>query len=84
MKDLMFTNVQKNAELKECVQKFTQRLVAERQEAKFSQEFMAEWLGISTRKLQMMEKREVIDLPKLFEYAEKFGVDITIIANFEK
>jgi ribosome-binding protein aMBF1 (putative translation factor) len=84
MKDLIFTNVQKNAELKECTQKFTERLVTERQQAKFSQEFMADWLGISTRKLQMMEKCEVIDLPKLFKYAEKFGVDITIIANFEE
>jgi ribosome-binding protein aMBF1 (putative translation factor) len=84
MKDLIFTNVQKNAEFKECVQIFTQRLVNERQQAKFSQEFVAEWIGISTRKLQMMEKCQVVDLPKLFEYAEKFGIDITIIANFEK
>lgn len=83
MKDLIFTNVQKNAEFKKFTQKFTQILVKERKEAKFTQEFMAEWLGISTRKLQMMEKCKTIDLPTLLNYAEKFGIDITIITNFD-
>lgn len=53
-------------------------------DGKFSENEMAEWLGISRSKFRRIESGVVMDFAVLIKYCEKFGTTLTIIANFDE
>ena len=57
------------------------KLIQERKESKFSQEFMADWLGVSRKKLNEFEKGK-IDYYLLCQYADKLSIDIELTMNY--
>ncbi len=83
MSNLILSNVRNLEQLKEANLQIVQKLKQERLTANFSEVFMAEWLGISRGKLREFERGK-IDFELMINYAEKFGVDLSIILNFEE
>ena len=57
------------------------KLIQERKESKFSQEFMADWLGVSRKKLNEFEKGK-IDFFLMCHYADKLSIDIELTMNY--
>jgi len=57
------------------------KLIQERKESKFSQEFMAEWLGVSRKKLNEFERGK-IDFELMCRYADKLTIDIELTMNY--
>ena len=57
------------------------KLIQERKESKFSQEFMAEWLGVSRKKLNEFERGK-IDFDLMCHYADKLSIDIELTMNY--
>lgn len=57
------------------------KLIQERKESKFSQEFMAEWLGVSRKKLNEFENGK-IDFFLMCHYADKLSIDIELTMNY--
>lgn len=57
------------------------KLIQERKESKFSQEFMADWLGVSRKKLNEFENGK-IDYYLLCQYADKLSIDIELTMNY--
>lgn len=57
------------------------KLIQERKESKFSQEFMAEWLGVSRKKLNEFERGK-IDFELMCHYADKLSIDIELTMNY--
>ncbi len=57
------------------------KLIQERKESKFSQEFMAEWLGVSRKKLNEFERGK-IDFELMCNYADKLTIDIELTMNY--
>jgi DNA-binding XRE family transcriptional regulator len=57
------------------------KLIQERKESKFSQEFMADWLGVSRKKLNEFEQGK-IDYYLLCHYADKLSIDIQLTMNY--
>jgi DNA-binding XRE family transcriptional regulator len=56
-------------------------LIKERKESKFSQEFMADWLGVSRKKLNEFEQGK-IDFFLMCHYADKLSIDIQLTMNY--
>jgi DNA-binding XRE family transcriptional regulator len=56
-------------------------LIKERKESKFSQEFMADWLGVSRKKLNEFEQGK-IDFFLMCHYADKLSIDIELTMNY--
>ena len=56
-------------------------LIKERKESKFSQEFMADWLGVSRKKLNEFEQGK-IDYYLICHYADKLSIDIQLTMNY--
>lgn len=83
MSNLILSNVRNIEQLKEANLQIVQKLKQERLTANFSEVFMAEWLEISRGKLREFERGK-IDFELMIRYAEKFGVDLSIILNFEE
>lgn len=52
-------------------------LIQIRKEAKFTQEFMAEWLNVSRKKINEFENG-AIDFVLMINYADKLSVDIKL------
>ncbi len=75
MNDLTKVEVRNIVHLKEFVQKNVQQLVDIRKEAGFSQEFIAEWLGVDRRKIMALESGS-LDIELICLYADKLDVDI--------
>lgn len=57
------------------------KLIQERKESKFSQEFMADWLGVSRKKLNEFERGK-IDFFLMCHYADKLSIDIELTMNY--
>ena len=57
------------------------KLIQERKESKFSQEFMADWLGVSRKKLNEFENGK-IDFFLMCHYADKLSIDIELTMNY--
>ena len=57
------------------------KLIQERKESKFSQEFMADWLGVSRKKLNEFENVK-IDFFLMCHYADKLSIDIELTMNY--
>jgi DNA-binding XRE family transcriptional regulator len=56
-------------------------LIKERKESKFSQEFMADWLGVSRKKLNEFEQGK-IDFFLMCHYADKLSIDIELTIKY--
>jgi len=56
-------------------------LIQERKESKFSQEFMADWLGVSRKKLNEFEQGK-IDFFLMCHYADKLSIDIELTIKY--
>lgn len=59
------------------VNEIVTNLIQIRKEAKFSQQFMADWLKVSRKKLNEFENGS-FDFDLMINYAEKLSVEITI------
>ena len=57
------------------------KLIQERKESKFSQEFMADWLGVSRKKLNEFERGK-IDFFLMCHYADKLSIEIELTMNY--
>ena len=76
----MNENVTKKLQVYEQCNKIVAELIAIRKQANLSQEFMAEWLGVSRKKISEFENGN-FDFYLMVEYADKLSVDIEI--NFK-
>jgi DNA-binding XRE family transcriptional regulator len=76
----METDVSKNIQGLENYRLIVAKLIQERKEAKFSQEFMADWLGVSRKKLNEFEKGK-IDFYLMCHYADKLSLDIQVLCS---
>jgi DNA-binding XRE family transcriptional regulator len=76
----METDVTKKLQGLENYRLIVAKLIQERKEAKFSQEFMADWLGVSRKKLNEFEKGK-IDFYLMCHYADKLSLDIQVLCN---
>jgi DNA-binding XRE family transcriptional regulator len=56
-------------------------LIKERKESKFSQEFMADWLGVSRKKFNEFEQGK-FDFELMCHYADKLSIDIQLTMNY--
>ena len=57
------------------------KLIQERKESKFSQEFMADWIGVSRKKLNEFERGK-IDFFLMCHYADKLSIEIELTMNY--
>lgn len=74
-------DVQNNVQFQNNFKEVVQKIVQIRKEAKFSQEFMAEWLNVDRRKIMALESGALIDYDLLYRYADKFDIQLTININ---
>ena len=73
----MNENVIDMLQVYEQCNKIVTDLIAIRKQANLSQEFMAEWLGVSRKKMNEFEKGD-FDFKLLAKYADKLSVTINI------
>ena len=52
-----------------------------RKQARFSQEFMAEWIGTTRKSIVDLENRRRVKIGLLLMYADKLSIDVKL--NFE-
>ena len=74
-------SVQDNLQGLKNYQSVVTKLIQERKESKFSQEFMADWLGVSRKKLNEFENGK-IDFFLMCHYADKLSIDIELTMNY--
>lgn len=74
----MNTDVTEKLLIYEDCNKIVTDLIRIRKDAKFSQEFMADWLRVSRKKLNEFENGS-FDFDLMVNYASKLSVDIKII-----
>ena len=74
-------SVQDNLQGLKNYQSVVAKLIQERKESKFSQEFMADWLGVSRKKLNEFENGK-IDFFLMCHYADKLSIDIELTMNY--
>ena len=77
----MNKNVTENIQGLKNYQLVVTKLIQERKESKFSQEFMADWLGVSRKKLNEFENGK-IDFFLMCHYADKLSIDIELTMNY--
>lgn len=73
----MNENVTEITQIQTKCNKIVTDLIKIRKAAKFSQEFMAEWLNVSRKKLNEFENGK-FDFDLMVRYATKLSVDIEI------
>ncbi len=78
---LMNKNVTESVQGLQNYQSIVSILIQERKESKFSQEFMADWLGVSRKKLNEFEQGK-IDFFLMCHYADKLSIDIQLTMNY--
>lgn len=84
MKDINIFDVSNLKQLKELNLFTVSKLKRIRIDARFSENEMAEWLGISRSKLRRIEGGIVLDFSLLIKYCEKFSTTLTIIVNLDE
>lgn len=70
-------NVTEKIQPIEICKTYVTELIQTRKEAHISQQFMADWLGVSRKKLNEFESG-AFDFELFCEYCDKFGVQILI------
>lgn len=70
-------NVTEKIQPIEVCRNYVTELIHTRKEAKLSQQFMAEWLGVSRKKIVHFESGK-FDFELFFLYCDKFDVEILI------
>lgn len=73
----MNKNVTEKLHIYEACNKIVTELIKIRKDAKFSQEFMSDWLNVSRKKLNEFENGN-FDFDLMVNYADKLSVDIKI------
>lgn len=74
---VMNENVHNNVQdFKKVYKEIVKELIEIRTLAKFSQQFMAEWLKVDRRKIIAFENLKKVDLETMLTYADKLSVDI--------
>jgi DNA-binding XRE family transcriptional regulator len=63
-------------DFKKVYKEIVKELIEIRTLAKFSQQFMAEWLKIDRRKIIAFENLKKVDLETMLKYSDKLSVDI--------
>jgi DNA-binding XRE family transcriptional regulator len=58
-------------------------LVLSRKEAGITQSFMAEWIGVSRKRLINFEKGNIIDIELMCIYADKLSIKICLTYEIE-
>ena len=62
-------------------EKIISELIKTRKDAKFTQQFMAKWLGVSRKKLNEFENG-CFDFELMVNYADKLSIDIELTMNY--
>ncbi len=73
----MSENVTETTQLQNQCNKIVAELIKIRKDAGFSQEFMADWLNVSRKKLNEFENGS-FDFELMVKYADKLSVEISI------
>lgn len=73
----MNENVTENTLIYNQYNEIVTKLIQIRKEAKFTQEFMAEWLNVSRKKINEFENG-AIDFELMINYADKLSVEIEL------
>lgn len=70
-------NVTKELQVYKDYREIVTKLIQIRKDAKFSQEFMAEWLNVSRKKINEFENG-AIDFELMINYADKLSVEVEL------
>lgn len=68
-------------QFKKVYKEIVKELIVIRNQAGFTQQFLAEWLEVDRRKIIAFENLKKVDLETMLKYADKLSVDIKI--NFK-
>lgn len=72
------TQVPNVAQFKGAYKTIVTELIQCRESAEVTQEFMAEWLNISRKRIIAFEKLKKIDLETLLKYTDKMSIDLKL------
>jgi DNA-binding XRE family transcriptional regulator len=83
MSELQNTNVTDKLQIYSDYNEIVTKLIAIRKEANFSQQYIADWLGVSRKKINEFEQGKM-DFELLIKYANKLSVELslTIISEY--